>query len=560
MKTLRFGGWTVSVSTLLAVAAVAALAALFGSMKYSESPGFCNSCHIMAPYYQAWKDSKHGHVKCVECHYPPGSKKTLLWKKFQAMSQVAKYVTRTYSSRPFAEVEDASCLRSGCHSTRLLEGRVRAKTGIGFDHRPHLTEVRRGRRLRCVSCHSQVMVGSHIEVTYSSCYLCHFKGRGEGRNLKTLAGCRGCHEVPSQTVKIGDMTYNHRDFVTKQGLGCLDCHSQVVSGKGEARQERCLTCHNQPEKIARFNDIPFIHDNHVTKHNVACLHCHDEIRHGFAGDRAAVVPALGHGAAGLPAAPAPGGGAQLGQAPGMSFECSFCHENKHAGPRAMYSGAAAALGLPRMPSPMFLAQVDCGGCHYEKRGGGADAEFAGFDYRASDQACVKCHGPAYKGVWQETKDELASGLQGLRGRIKAAREALAQAQGAPAERARQAVARAERLERFVALGHGEHNIYLAAATLRRADALLTEAGEALQAKLPDISETPLLSGRFCAVLCHQRVGVKVPPESVKAFGKVMPHKAHTELMGCVSCHEIGGHKKVPLRRDVKSTCRNCHKN
>src|SRR3989338_6674 len=98
------------------IPAVLVVATLFGSLgglvHYSESPSFCKSCHIMEPYYKAWKTSKHNFVKCVECHYPPGSPKTLLWKKFQALSQVAKYVTRTYSSKPFAEIPNDSCLRS----------------------------------------------------------------------------------------------------------------------------------------------------------------------------------------------------------------------------------------------------------------------------------------------------------------------------------------------------------------------------------------------------------------------------------------------------------------
>jgi hypothetical protein len=155
------------------------LALLVGLFEYSTSPRFCNSCHIMRPYYHAWKTSSHNFVPCVECHYPPG-KRDELRVKFQAMTQVVKFVTRTYGSRPYAEVEDASCLRDGCHETRLLEGKVTFKRGIVFDHKPHLTEARRGRKLRCTSCHSQIVVGTHMVVTESTCFLCHFKGRSAG--------------------------------------------------------------------------------------------------------------------------------------------------------------------------------------------------------------------------------------------------------------------------------------------------------------------------------------------------------------------------------------------
>ena len=89
------------------------------------------------------------------------------------------------------------------------------------------------------------------------------------------------------------MNYNHRDFVTKRGIACMDCHSDVLSGSGNVEQDRCFTCHNQPEKIARFKDIPFIHDNHVTKHHVACFHCHEPMRHGSGAGISSAAEALG---------------------------------------------------------------------------------------------------------------------------------------------------------------------------------------------------------------------------------------------------------------------------
>ena len=64
-------------------------------------------------------------------------------------------------------------MRSGCHSVQMLEGPLSFKR-VKFDHRHHLLESRRGRRLRCVSCHSQIVQGEHVTVTESVCYMCHF--------------------------------------------------------------------------------------------------------------------------------------------------------------------------------------------------------------------------------------------------------------------------------------------------------------------------------------------------------------------------------------------------
>lgn len=251
--------------------------AMAGLWEMSTSPKLCNSCHIMKPYVEAWKTSKHASVTCVQCHYPPGFRDTI-WVKYQAVAQVVKWATYTYSSKPFAEVEDASCLRSGCHDRRLLQGRVVFKRGIQFDHKPHLEAPRRGRQLRCTSCHSQIVVGTHIEVTETSCFLCHFKGMKTARGLNPLAGCPGCHQAPKGDIQIGSMRFNHEEVV-RRGVNCEKCHLNVVEGEGEAPRERCFTCHNQPEKLQRYPDTPFIHDFHVAGHNIECARCHTEIKH-----------------------------------------------------------------------------------------------------------------------------------------------------------------------------------------------------------------------------------------------------------------------------------------
>jgi nitrate/TMAO reductase-like tetraheme cytochrome c subunit len=255
-------------------------AALAGLWHVSASPQFCNSCHIMRPYVEAWKVSRHNTVACVQCHYPPGFRDTL-WVKFQAMSQVAKWATQTYSSKPFAVVEDGSCFRSGCHSRSQLEGKGVVMTfgrGTRFDHRPHLDAAKTGRQLRCTSCHSQIVVEKHFEVATSTCFLCHFKGTKSGRELTPIAGCTGCHEPPKGEITVGSIKFNHGELV-QRGVACQKCHLNVVEGGGEAPRERCFTCHNQPEKIDRYRDTALLHTVHVSTHTIECTRCHTEIKH-----------------------------------------------------------------------------------------------------------------------------------------------------------------------------------------------------------------------------------------------------------------------------------------
>jgi nitrate/TMAO reductase-like tetraheme cytochrome c subunit len=266
---------------LLALAAVVVVGIVgtAGLWQVSSSPQFCNSCHIMGPYVQGWKASKHAAVACVQCHYPPGFRDTLR-VKFEAMTQVAKWATGTYNSKPFAEVEDGSCLRSGCHSSAQLaaQGMVVSGPGIRFDHRPHLDPAKTGRQLRCTSCHSQIIVERHFEVDRRACFVCHFKGTKHGRELTPIAGCTGCHEPPKRDFLIGAVRFNHEDVV-RRGVACQKCHLSVVEGEGESPRERCLTCHNQPEKLQRYADTRLLHDAHVTRHPIECIRCHSEIKH-----------------------------------------------------------------------------------------------------------------------------------------------------------------------------------------------------------------------------------------------------------------------------------------
>ncbi|OIO01647.1 MAG: hypothetical protein AUJ51_08030 [Elusimicrobia bacterium CG1_02_56_21] len=216
---------------------------------------------------------------------------------------------------------------------------------------------------------------------------------------------------------------------------------------------------------------------------------------------------------------------------------------------------------------MFKAGVNCIGCHYQDKSEAGG--YSGHTQKASEQACSKCHGEKFKGTWGHVKDDVRNSLKQLAAKIEAAKGELAKSSKPEVElkKARLSLAHAFRLEQFLSAAHGEHNVYLASLIMREADRALGETGRALAVELTDISAEPLLSGSYCATQCHQAVGVKVPPETVKVpasngiaaiSGKTMPHKAHAEMMGCVKCHDIGGHKKVPLRKDYKETCKGCH--
>ncbi|MEK6645690.1 MAG: cytochrome c3 family protein [Candidatus Firestonebacteria bacterium] len=506
---------------------------LLGLAKYSTTPSFCKSCHIMKPYYDAWKNSKHNNVACVECHYPPGEPKTILWKKFQALSQVAKYVTRTYSSKPYAEIEDTSCLRVGCHSTRLLEGKITTKKGIMFNHRHHLTEERRGRHLRCTSCHSQMVVGKHVEVTWDTCYLCHFKGKKTARDINPIGGCISCHKVPETDFTIGNIVYNHKNFVSAKGkdVSCKKCHLDVIQGDGEAPQERCYTCHNQPEKLQKYNDLKFIHEQHITKRNVACFHCHKEMRHSIT---------------------------TISKKEMTSLNCAKCHTDKHTGVQQIYKGIGAK-GVPDMPSAMYLANVDCVGCHISEQIHG-NTKFDGSTYKYKEDACVKCHGEKYTGLVLEWKKILNDALDEINSKSKIAEDLVKSIpkNSTDFNNANTLLSDVRYNIQFISEKRGLHNIYYSVQILQVANKSLDKIGNLLKKELPSMNENILINGRFCMTMCHSKLNIKIPSETVKYGNKIMPHLKHLEAgLDCISCHEFGQHKDVRLKMSKKE-CRQCH--
>ncbi|HEY4717053.1 MAG TPA: NapC/NirT family cytochrome c [bacterium] len=414
--------------------------------QFSTSPYFCGTCHIMRPYYKSWKESSHNFVPCVDCHYPPGFTEEIRGK-FEASVQVVKYITRTYSTKPYAEIDDASCLRKGCHSKRLLEGNSVFKNGINFDHKPHLTQLRRGRKLKCTSCHSQIVIGSHVAVTESVCFICHFKPEDNGKT-SPIATCTICHEPPKKDFTLGGNTYNHKDFV-ERGVECTKCHVGVVEGKGEVPEEMCRTCHGEPERLEKYSDHKLIHDTHVTSHKVECFQCHKEIKH-----KVTTVHDF------------------------VKRDCSSCHFDKHGAQEKLYMGTGG-MGVKDMPSPMFLARVDCIGCHILPKEAAAKSMFSGQTIKATEAGCLYCHGIDYKGIMNDWMATVSGHMNRVKVSLDEVQDKI-KASGVAAAGAKKLFNDAMFNYNLVYYGRGVHNIEYATELLAKAEENLNKAKEMIE--------------------------------------------------------------------------------
>ena len=405
------------------VLAVLGAAGTVGFLEYSAQPGFCNNCHNMEPYYESWLNSSHNMVPCIECHYAPGIKAEAMGK-VQAANQVVKYLTRTYEEKPWAEIEDAACTREGCHLEQRLG--VVSYLGVRFDHAQHLGELRRGKDLRCTSCHSQIVQGEHLTVTPTTCNLCHFKDRPIGQ---PLGGCLGCHPSPPNLEYEG-VPIDHEQIV-RDLVSCSKCHSGVVVGDGMAEEQRCWSCHNLPERMDEFDNPTLIHEVHIAEHNVPCQMCHTEIQHK--------VVALEET---------------------LELECSNCHRGAHAAQQALVSGSGGH-GVEENPSRMFLARVTCESCH------ALPGELPGHDgvSLAGEATCLSCHGIEFAGILPGWQEEMLTRVEAVSRAVTQVRRALG-TRSAPL--ADSLIRTAEENLELVRIGKGAHNIPYADQLLRAA--------------------------------------------------------------------------------------------
>jgi nitrate/TMAO reductase-like tetraheme cytochrome c subunit len=482
------------------------LVLMAGAIEISSTPRFCGACHVMQPYFESWENSSHGQIPCVDCHISPGLTAELR-KKFEALSMVARYITATYGTNPWAEVDDDACLR--CHERRLLTGKELFGKVL-FDHRPHLAETRRGMRLRCTSCHSQIVQGSHITVTSSTCVLCHFKDQRPGIDT---ARCTLCHQVPESVIDAGGLAFDHAD-ASRFGMACESCHVAASHAEGSVPQERCFICHNDPERLAEYGETHLMHQMHVTDHKVDCMNCHQEIEH--------VAPRHIQAA---------------------QTECAACHTSGHSPQRDLYAGIGGK-GVPPMPDFMYRAGVRCEGCHFTLQD---DREVRA----AGGISCMSCHGPSYRQIvkdWSET----------LRSRTSALRRQWESTERLAGSLAPQTLADARANLELVEDGRGIHNFPFSIALLDASHHQLNEARRELGRKplRKPWADAPYDSPCFD---CHRGIEGKTSMWSGRSF----PHGSHVvgRELRCDRCHSTHedrqslGAAPVVLGSD---DCASCH--
>jgi len=494
---------------------------LLGTTEVTSKPKFCSTCHYMKPYVEAWEVSNHADVTCTDCHFPPGFKHKIKGK-FTALSMLVNYMTGVYKkSKPWAEISDESCLRSGCHVERLLDDQVIFKKGILFNHKPHLTQLRREKKLRCTSCHSQIVQGEHITVTESTCFLCHFKNQPMETRIDD---CNWCHNAP---VKNGNMeaSYDHT-FVLEKEMKCEKCHGGMQIGDGAVPLERCSACHAEIGHLEKYSDAAFIHKNHVTDHKVECQNCHLVIQHKSQKDLAQGVK-----------------------------DCNSCHDNSHSSQTLLFSGSGG-MNVPNHPNPMFKSGLNCQGCHlFHQIDNGY--ETLGQTSIANAESCEICHGSGYSRILSQWELVMTEKVRLIGESIEKVRNTLLSSTlpFTTSEQVSDLMSATDYNFNLVQNGNFIHNIAYSDELLAAAYTNLTTVTELIDAQLelPEIDVSSQVLPSECKN-CHYGLEDTI----VDAFGIQFRHDIHIESnqIECSKCHSnLSKHGETIITKDQ---CLNCH--
>ena len=358
------------------------LVILVGLLKFTESSTFCGLCHQMNVYMESWRTSSHRHVACTKCHYEPGFLNHLRGKWVDGQVSLAYFLSGKRPSTPHAQISDTSCLQKGCHKIEDLQGDMIYKN-VAFSHGKHLGELRRGMKLRCASCHGQLVQGLHLTVHEINCFICHYYKagpKGEEECISCAIGsCTSCHVEPKGDIQVKGWNFNHRKYIAR-GVACEKCHLSVVQGDGHVPEGKCVECHKEPVLLTTKYTSQFMHQKHVTDHKIECSSCHTFLRHEIG-----QIPTLAH----------------------IPSNCDKCHSKEmHLGPRELYRGMGG-IGVPDSPSLMFTTNVDCIACHRRGEESQAALHTSRYAERTIGEACVDCHGEGFDETLKQWKALLA---------------------------------------------------------------------------------------------------------------------------------------------------------
>lgn len=300
----------------------------------TEMPQFCGTCHEMGHNFDTWAASRHGTIKCIDCHAKPGFS-GWVQAKMGGMAQLYTHLTATSIKDIHLEQRHRDTLTANCVRCHTETARAVDRYSRVMAHKRH-GEL----GVQCIKCHGaniahpspqEAKIPKGGQVDTANCFKCH-NGKSvisqkTAFDASAEATCQKCHPDTAFAKDHGG-----------SGSGCLDCHE-----KGVGKTHYQLDKQNQGALCAKCHDLPKnLNSTHKPFKDGKCSECHR-----------VMVPAYLF---------------RTGPKPDMAF-CLRCHDD-----------IAKAVGTaePAKATPFAEAQKDLHHSHAE-------------DIGRLPELCTRCH-------------------------------------------------------------------------------------------------------------------------------------------------------------------------
>jgi hypothetical protein len=485
-----------------------------GFQVVKSNDAVCQQCHILAPHHRSWEASSHADIACIKCH-------NLEFSYFT--DALAKTLTGNHPSVLTANVPDQSCLQSGCHSGEQTVSRDSGfGTTLAFDHATHLTEMRRGERLRCTSCHtSDQNSETHFTTNTNTCNLCHFKGAEESSGSYTE--CVVCHTTPPAEVTHEGFSFDHSSYV-ELGVACEECHVEVTSGTGQVLDSKCYECHD--ERVDEKQNFRIVHDKHVTEKGIGCFQCHENFEH----KSVRFVSTL-------------------------EADCNSCHDQSHNLQKQVYLGTGGE-GIPNTPSRMFAAKVSCEGCHEGPPMADGQHAVEISSLQVKRDSCVRCHGEGFDEMLDVWMDEINKSLAYAASYEREASALLTSLDSETDKEMIESIQGSLKNINLIRQGGGVHNVEYSVKLISSSVDNISDLLKKFDRPNRLATRPAVLQGSdgYCMELCHKAINT----HAVEFFDDLQldfDHSTHEDVASCTECHSAEKHKQRVIEKDG---CMDCH--
>ncbi len=307
---------------------VVILGGFVGAARATDRSPFCNSCHEMKPYYEAWLKGPHDQkAECVDCHVDAGFGPRMT-HKLVALNEIYQHFfgNRLFPLPTPPLVPNSRCQR--CHPSVQVKRK-------NFSHDLHASKA------TCQQCHPTTghdvtaadlkaagVYNASVEVTRPAFQVAVVNGGKASIPGHVTVPCSRCHDMAK--------------------TGCASCHTPPKEHPAQAAGKNCTLCHPAGAKF-------------VFKHPAGkptCAECHK-------------VPAVKHPeiAKGKP--------------------CQLCHAGI-ASWKFVHPRRGTDCGQCHTP-PANHYPTPCTSCHRKPGVTWAFSHPSAGEHSASSFPCVKCH-------------------------------------------------------------------------------------------------------------------------------------------------------------------------